>query len=109
MKIAERKFEKGYAVSPEHTSDIKDFVSYIKTYLQYSQNNLLQSPKEADIISMNEKAAQLRNDFNKKAMARMNKGEVKVEMLSINTNNELRGIADQLTHVMHASEKLVTS
>jgi len=109
VKIAERKFEKGYAVSPEHTSDIKDFVSYIKTYLQYSQNNLLQSPKEADIISMNEKAAQLRNDFNKKAMARMNKGEVKVEMLSINTNNELRGIADQLTHVMHASEKLVTS
>ncbi len=106
VKIAERKFQKGHVLSSEHSSDIKKFVSHIKSYLEFSHANIFKTPSEADISSLNDQAGKFRNDFNKKAMARMSDGDVKVEMLSINTHNELRGIADQLTHVMNASAKM---
>ncbi len=103
VKLAERKYRKGNVLSEEHTTNIKLFVAHIKSYLDFTDDNILGTVDPAKVSELDDKAAQLRNDFNKSAMKRMANGDVKVEMLNINTNNELRGIANQLTHIARTS------
>jgi hypothetical protein len=65
--------------------------------------------KESDsmiVEGFDAKAAEMRSDFNKAAMKRMKEGKVKLEMININTNNELRGIANQLSHIVITSTEI---
>lgn len=106
VKLAERKYRKGNVLSTEHTASIKEFVAHIKSYLDFTDSSILKKTDPAKVTEFNNTSAELRNKFNKSAMNRMADGDVKVEMLNINTNNELRGIADQLTHIMRTSAEI---
>ncbi len=108
VKIAERKYTKGNQFSEEHKQNIHTFTSAISEYLQYTHNTILTQPDMDKVKRYDELTAKYRNDFNKAAMKRMANGDVKVEMLNISTNNELRGIANQLTHICKISAEIAS-
>jgi phosphate:Na+ symporter len=106
VKLAERKYTTGRRFSPEQTANIKLFTDHIGEFLKYTHDNMLKESDGTIVTSFNAKAASMRSDFNKAAMKRMKEGKVKLEMLNINTNNELRGIANQLSHIVITSSEI---
>lgn len=108
VKLAERKYKKGNVLTEEHKANIKLFSSHISSYLTFAHQNILKDADLAQVSEFDDKAAEMRNQFNKKAMKRMGKegANVKLEMININTNNELRGIANQLTHIARTSVEI---
>ncbi|MFC5050105.1 Na/Pi cotransporter family protein [Rubritalea spongiae] len=102
IKLAERKYKKGRLFSSEQSGSIRELANQIGEYLAFTEESLLK-PSSSE---MTEKAEQFREEvsaltknFNKAAMKRMPKGNVKVEMLNIDTNNQLNVIANHLLHV----------
>lgn len=106
VKLAERKYSAGRQFSDEQTANIKLFTAHIGEFLGFTHDNMLKKSDSAIIAGFDAKAAEMRNDFNKAAMKRMKDGKVKLEMININTNNELRGIANQLSHIVITSSEI---
>ena len=106
VKLAERKYTAGRQFSSEQTANVKLFTAHIGEFLKFTADNILKESDEAVIATFDAKAAEMRNAFNKAAMKRMKDGKVKLEMININTNNELRGIANQLTHINKTSTEI---
>jgi phosphate:Na+ symporter len=109
IKLAERKYIQGKQFSSEQSDTIRELAKQVSNYLTYTQENLL---KEANVDSA-EKAEQLREEiktltksFNKTAMSRMTNGQVKIEMLNVDTNNQLNVIANHLLHVNQTSAEI---
>ena len=106
VKLAERKYTAGRQFSSEQTANVKLFTAHIGEFLKFTADNILTPSDETTVATFDAKAAEMRNAFNKAAMKRMKDGKVKLEMININTNNELRGIANQLTHINKTSTEI---
>jgi phosphate:Na+ symporter len=106
VKLAERKYTAGRQFSDEQTANIKLFTAHIGEFLGFTHDNILVKSDKSIVAGFDAKAAEMRNDFNKAAMKRMKNGKVKLEMININTNNELRGIANQLSHIVITSTEI---
>ncbi len=106
VKLAERKYKKGNVLSEEHKTNIRIFTTEIKNYLEFAHDTIMKKADLEQVAEFDIKTSDLRNQFNKLAMKRMKDGNVKLEMININTNNELRGIANSLTHIIRTSSEI---
>lgn len=106
VKLAERKYSAGRQFSEEQTANIKLFTAHIHEFLTFTDANLLRKTEKSLVDGFDAKSADMRSEYNKAAMKRMKDGHVKLEMININTNNELRGIANQLSHIVLTSAEV---
>lgn len=106
IKIAERKYTKGKTFTPEQAGPIRELAGLIQEFLtfceKYSVGNITENEtqKAEDLCG---KIKSLTKSFNKDAMSRMKDGNVKAEMLNIDTNNQLNIISNHLMHVIQTS------
>lgn len=110
IKIAERKYKKGRQFSPEQTSSILEIAAIIKEFMDFSHAKLLVGLNDVDAAKardLRDKVVTLRKKFNKNAMSRMAEGNVKVEMLNIDTNTQLDVVSNHLYHVAQTNAELV--
>lgn len=102
IKIAERKYKKGRKFSSEQTGSIREIAAAIENLINLTNKQLL-SPEFHNTTDQaqayRDQITNLRKKFNKTAMTRMSDGNVKIEMLNIDTNNQLDVIGNHLLHV----------
>ena len=109
IKIAERRYNKGRQFSEEQLLTIRELASLISGFLTFCEERILGqiSPAETQKAEdIREKIKSLTKSSNKSAMGRMAEGNVKVEMLNIDTNNQLNVIANHLMHVVQTSAEV---
>ncbi|MFC4993496.1 Na/Pi cotransporter family protein [Rubritalea tangerina] len=109
IKIAERKYNKGRQFSSEQTQSIKELNAHISEFLTFCEERILGqvSPAETQKAEdIREKIKSLTKSSNKAAMKRMADGNVKLEMLNIDTNNQLNIVANHLMHVVQTSAEV---
>ena len=106
VKLTERKYAAGRQFSEEQLANLKLFTTHIKGFLEFIHTNMLKESDQTVITEFDNKTSEMRNTFNKAVMKRMKDGNVKLEMININTNNELRGIANQLRHIALTSTEI---
>ena len=106
VKLAERKYTAGRRFSAEQTANLKRFTTHIGEFLKFTHDNMLKKSDKTIISNFDLQASEMRSEFNSAAMKRMKEGKVKLEMININTNNELRGIANQLSHIVLTSAEI---
>lgn len=109
IKIAERKYNKGRKFSDEQLGSIRELAALISEFLTFSEDLILGqvSPAETQKAEdIREKIKSLTKSSNKAAMGRMAEGNVKLEMLNIDTNNQLNVIANHLMHVVQTSAEV---
>ncbi|MEO1857312.1 MAG: Na/Pi cotransporter family protein [Rubritalea sp.] len=109
IKIAERRYNKGRQFSEEQLSTIRELTALISDFLSFCENRILGqiSPAETQQAEdIREQIKSLTKSSNKAAMKRMAEGNVKVEMLNIDTNNQLNVIANHLMHVVQTSAEV---
>lgn len=110
IKLAERKYVKGRQYNDEQTANLTELVTLTREFMEFTHKVLLKPVTTATLEKAEEldrKASALRSRNNKAAMARMSAdGNVKIEMLNIDTNNGLRGLSNQLTHIIRTTEDI---
>jgi len=109
IKIAERRYNKGRQFSEEQLLTIRELAALISEFLTFCEDRILGqvSPAETQKAEdFREKIKSLTKSSNKAAMGRMAEGNVKVEMLNIDTNNQLNIIANHLMHVVQTSAEV---
>jgi phosphate:Na+ symporter len=109
IKIAERRYNKGRQFSEEQLLTIRELAALISEFLSFCEDLILGqiSPAETQKAEdIREKIKSLTKSSNKAAMGRMAEGNVKVEMLNIDTNNQLNVIANHLMHVVQTSAEV---
>lgn len=109
IKIAERKYSKGRQFSNTQIDSIREVAVQISEFLSFSENLILGqvSPAETQKAEdIQEKIKSLTKSSNKAAMTRMVDGNIKLEMLNIDTNNQLNVIANHLMHVVQTSAEV---
>ena len=109
IKIAERRYNKGRQFSDEQLLTIRELASLISEFLSFCEGLILGQISSAETQKaedIREKIKSLTKSSNKSAMGRMAEGNVKVEMLNIDTNNQLNVIANHLMHVVQTSAEV---
>ncbi|GAA5495605.1 hypothetical protein Rhal01_01784 [Rubritalea halochordaticola] len=109
IKIAERKYKKGRQFTPEQVESIMEIANVIEEFMQFTHARLLVGLSDEDSAkaqAMRDKVVSLRKKYNKVAMARMAEGNVKVEMLNIDTNTQLDVVSNHLFHVAQTNAEL---
>lgn len=109
IKIAERRYNKGRQFSEQQLLTIRELAVLISEFLTFCEDRILGqiSPAETQKAEdFREKIKSLTKSSNKAAMGRMAEGNVKVEMLNIDTNNQLNVIANHLMHVVQTSAEV---
>ncbi|SHJ70352.1 phosphate:Na+ symporter [Rubritalea squalenifaciens DSM 18772] len=109
IKIAERKYKKGRQFTPDQVESIMKIANVIEEFMQFTHARLLVGLSDEDSAqaqALRDKVVSLRKKYNKVAMARMAEGNVKVEMLNIDTNTQLDVVSNHLFHVAQTNAEL---
>jgi phosphate:Na+ symporter len=106
VKLTERKYNKDHQFTEHQTKRIGEMTSVVGQALSAVDNYILQ-PVPAEVItsvkSLEDQTDNMRKTFNKEAIKRMAAGDIKVEMIYTDINNQLESLANHTLNVMEAS------
>jgi len=107
VKLTEKKYNKGYTFTDHQTKQVGQMTSVVGQALGAVDNYLLQrTPPEVitSVQSLTDQSKDMRKTFNKEAVKRMSEGDIRVEMLYTDVNNQLKALAKHTLGVMEASD-----
>lgn len=107
VKLTEKKYNKGHQFSEHQVKQIGQITSVVGQALGAVENYLLRkTPPEvvSSVKSLDKQSHGMRKTFNKEAMKRMSEGDIRVEMLYTDLNNQLKSLANHALGVMEASD-----
>ncbi|MEJ6724302.1 MAG: Na/Pi cotransporter family protein [Akkermansiaceae bacterium] len=106
IKLIERKYNKGHDFTDHQTKRVREIADVVGQSLSAVDNYLLQ-PVPADVISsvksLEDQTDNMRKSFNKEAIKRMAEGDIRIEMLYTDINNQLESLANHSLNIMEAS------
>ncbi|MGJ8695081.1 MAG: Na/Pi cotransporter family protein [Verrucomicrobiaceae bacterium] len=106
VKLIERKYNKGHQFTDHQAKRFHEISDVVGQALGAVDNYLLQ-PVPADVISsvksLEDQTDNMRKSFNKEAIKRMAEGDIRVEMLYTDINNQLEAMANHALKIMEAS------
>jgi phosphate:Na+ symporter len=106
VKLIERKYNKGHDFTDHQTKRVREIADVVGQSLSAVDNYLLQ-PVPADVIrsvkSLEDQTDNMRKSFNKEAIKRMAEGDIRIEMLYTDINNQLESLANHSLNIMEAS------
>ena len=106
VKLVERKYNKDHQFTEHQTKRIGEMTSVAGQALGAVGNYILQTvPPEviASVMTLENQTDSMRKSFNKEAIKRMAEGDIKVEMIYMDINNQLESLANHTLNVMQAS------
>ena len=109
VKLTERKYNKGYQFTDHHVEEIGQITKLVGQSLRTVENYLLRkTPLDvvAAVESLEQQSKSMRKSFNKQAVKRMSEGDIRIEMLYTDINNQLRTLANHARGVMDASDSV---
>lgn len=109
IKIAERQYNKNRSFGNEHTDTLRELTANVEAFMLSIDRQLLKEVKASDIELAEQARARIttqRKSLNKQAMQRMTEGQVKLEMLYIDTNNQLDVISNHILHIAHTNAEI---
>ena len=107
VKLTERRYNKGHKFTPHHNKQITQMTDLVGQALGAVENFLLRHvPAEVmtSVKSLENQTSSMRKSFNKEAMKRMSEGDIRVEMLYTDMNNQLRNLGNHAYGILEASE-----
>ena len=108
VKLIERKYNKDHQFTEHQTKRIGEMTSVAGQALSAVDNYILQ-PIPAEVItsvkSLEDQTDNMRKTFNKEAIKRMAEGDIKVEMIYTDINNQLEALANHTLNVIEASNQ----
>ncbi len=107
VKLTEKKYNKSYKFTDHQVEQIGQITSVVGQALGAVDNYLLRrTPPEVitSVKSLEEQSHDMRKSFNKEAVKRMSEGDIRVEMLYTDVNNQLMALANHALGVMEASD-----
>lgn len=107
VKLTEKKYNKGYTFTDHQMKQVGQITSVVGQALGAVDNYLLtQTPPEVitSVQSLTDQSKDMRKSFNKEAVKRMSEGDIRVEMLYTDVNNQLKALAKHTLGVMEASD-----
>jgi phosphate:Na+ symporter len=108
VKLVERKYNKDHQFTEHQTKRIGEMTSVAGQALSAVDNYILQ-PVPPEVItsvkSLEDQTDNMRKTFNKEAIKRMAEGDIKVEMIYTDINNQLEALANHTLNVMEASSQ----
>ena len=106
IKLIERKYNKGHDFTDHQTKRVREIADVVGHSLSAVDNYLLQAVP-ADVISsvksLEDQTDNMRKSFNKEAIKRMAEGDIRIEMLYTDINNQLESLANHSLNIMEAS------
>jgi phosphate:Na+ symporter len=106
IKLIERKYNKGHDFTDHQTKRVREIADVVGQSLSAVDNYLLQAVP-ADVISsvksLEDQTDNMRKSFNKEAIKRMAEGDIRIEMLYTDINNQLESLANHSLNIMEAS------
>lgn len=106
VKLTERKYKKGHKFTEHQTKRVGEISSVVGQALSAVDNYILR-PFPAEVITsvkvLENQTETMRKSFNKEAIKRMAAGDIKVEMIYTDINNQLESLANHTLNVMEAS------
>ncbi|MEN8866021.1 MAG: Na/Pi cotransporter family protein [Akkermansiaceae bacterium] len=109
VKLTERKYNKGYQFTEHHVEEIGQITMVVGQSLRTVENYLLRKTP-SDVITaveaLEQQSKSMRKSFNKQAVKRMSEGDIRVEMLYTDINNQLKTLANHARGVMDASDSV---
>lgn len=107
IKLTERRYNKGHRFEDHHSNQIAQLTDIVGQALGAVENYLLRKvPAEvmSSVRSIDNQTQTLRKGFNKDAFKRMSEGDIRVEMLYVDMNNQLRSLGDHASGILEASQ-----
>lgn len=107
VKLTERRYNKGHKFTDHHIHQITQLTDIVGQALGAVENFLLREVPAEVMTSVKNLEAQsksMRKSFNKEAIKRMSEGDIRVEMLYTNMNNELRALGNHAYGILEASQ-----
>lgn len=108
VKLTEKKYNKAYQFSEHQVEQIGQITAVVGRALSALDNYLLRRTPPEVITSMKSLEAQscdMRKTFNKEAVKRMSEGDIRIEMLYTDINNQLMALANHALGVQEASDR----
>lgn len=106
VKLAERRYNKGLKLADHHIEEIGQLTAIVGQALGAVENFLLRDVP-ADVLtavrSLDEQTQSMRKTFNKASLKRMSEGDIRVEMLYTDMNNQLRSIGNHAHGILEAN------
>ncbi|MEJ6830499.1 MAG: hypothetical protein QNK61_09935, partial [Akkermansiaceae bacterium] len=107
IKLIERKYNKGHQFSDHQTKRVGEIADVVGQALSAVDNYLLK-PVPAEVItsvkSLEDQTDNMRKKYNKESIKRMSEGDIRVEMLYTDINNQLEILANHVLNIMEASD-----
>ncbi|MGC6426643.1 MAG: Na/Pi cotransporter family protein [Akkermansiaceae bacterium] len=107
IKLIERKYNKGHKFSEHQNKRVNEIADIVAQAFSAVDNFLLQKVP-ADVISavkgLEVQTDNMRKRYNKEAVKRMAEGDIRVEMLYTDINNQLEALANNALNIMEASD-----
>ena len=107
VKLTERRYNKGHKFTEHHNKQITQLTDIVGQALGAVENYLLRGvPAEVmtSVKNLESQSKSMRKSFNKEAIKRMSEGDIRVEMLYTNMNNELRALGNHAYGILEASQ-----
>ena len=107
VKMTEKKYNKSYQFTEHQVKQMGQITSVVGQALGAVENFLLRkTPPEVitSVKSLESQSISMRKSFNKEAMKRMSEGDIRVEMLYTDLNNQFKALANHALGVMEASD-----
>lgn len=107
IKLIERKYNKGHKFSDHQTKRVGEIADVVGQSLSAVDNYLLK-PVPTEVItsvkSLENQTDNMRKKYNKESIKRMSEGDIRVEMLYTDINNQLEILANHTLNIMEASD-----
>lgn len=109
VKLNERRYKKGRTLTEEQMASLREYAASTAKFIQFADARVLEKISTEKFAKAKKMAAQariMRKKFNKSAMNRMAKGDVRLEMLNIDLNNYFYAISNHALHVIRTSQSM---
>lgn len=107
VKLTEKRYNKNHKFTGHHNKQITQLTDIVGQALGAVENFLLHEvPSEVmtSVKSLENQSRSMRKSFNKQAIKRMSEGDIRVEMLYTDMNNELRALGNHAYGILEASQ-----
>jgi len=107
VKLTEKKYNKTYQFTDHQVKQVGQITAVVGQALSAVENYLLRrTPPEVitSVKSLEAQSSDMRKTFNKQAVKRMSEGDIRIEMLYTDVNNQLMALANHAIGVMEASD-----
>lgn len=107
VKLNERRYKKNRQFPEEQQDTIREFAGSVAQFIAFADEHLLSEVSDENMAkaeAMEDAADTMRKRFNKSSMSRMADGDVKLEMINIDINNNLEAIANHTLNIVQASQ-----